>query len=52
VLLCNLRREMHTFTFVGKSEEKRPLGRPSCGWEKTLTWSTIVLYWVEGYGLD
>jgi len=22
--------------FVGKSEGKRPLGRPSCGWEKTL----------------
>jgi len=51
IALMKEKRNAYSFC-VGKSERKRPLGRPSCGWGKTLKWSTIVLYWAESYGLD
>jgi hypothetical protein len=38
---------------VGKSEGKDHLeDLVVAGEKKTLKWSTIVLHWVEGYGLD
>jgi len=49
VALMNENRNAYSVC-VGKSEGKRPLRRPSCGWEKTLKWSYIgqkAVVWIN-----
>jgi hypothetical protein len=33
------KKEMHIGIIVGKSEGRRPAGRPKCRWEIILKWS-------------
>jgi hypothetical protein len=43
------RREVHR-GLLGKPEAKRPLGRPSCGWEDNIEMDHQEVGW--GHGLD